>query len=1012
MKPYCSILVFILIPFVGFSQSNSRSSGVKNFNLGDRSTLKQYLWGYSKNNAEKSEKSLIDFNVIESWRGLGEYLAVSNDGQFFAYTINKPSGSRFWWNRLDSLVVQSTRNGWRFAFAGSKPGFFTANGEQYIFQNEGSLCFLPLGKSKPINVKDVLSYKVSQYGKNEWLGYQLKNRDSNFILHNLVTGKEIQFTGVTDYSFDNSGEWLVGKRVNELLLFNLIAGTEKHFTFVEEYAIASNGKTVLLKTMEKRDNGIITSLKYLSAPDWQEKIILSKNKEYTTISSCSLDNSGRQAVFSVQDSTGTNTWYYNAGMDRAIVKITNATPGITAEQAITGDVSFSDNGRYIKFTLQSLPDTRKPDPEIAHVEVWDHKDLYLQSAEEKQPKMYMAFMNIETGKVIPLESNGKKLYLLKGDFAVVKKNLKEEHGDRFWEVKDVVNKDSNWLVSLKDGSSRVLPTRAGSGNFWFSPNGRHLVYFDVDKGCHYFSYDLHTGVLKDITLGIPENQLRLVDRYTGNRIEVGNLAAWLVNDRGVLVYDDYNIWKLDLAGKEPANCVTNMFGHANGIIFNLFKFSRFDFGEIPVINSNEPQFLRAFNIRNKQSGFYRMANLNAGIPKILYMGNYFMNSIAGCHDGNVMSNSGLAPVKAKDREIWIVQRQSSTDAPNYYETNDFKNFKRLTNFQPQQNLKWLSEELHTFKHLDGREGQGILYKPADFDSTKKYPVLIPFYGAFSNNLNMFHAPAYIDHAMEPGKSPVWLVNNGYLVFTPDIYTTSLKYGPSAFNVIEGAVTYLKQLPYVDGDKLGCASHSWSAKLGAYLFTHSSSFNATAISEGFIYANAINMALSPRNGNSRLEDVEMGMEYGNLYENKEAWLDQTTVLQADKAKSPLLLFCNKESLPDYQDQTLQLFTALRRLDKNVWWLNYDNGEHTLHDLKELRDYTIRYTQFFDHYLKEAPAPLWMTHGLPLMVKGIESRYELDPAGICGKDCKICKKWNERYKKHPEIFNKPIQEWYLE
>jgi dipeptidyl aminopeptidase/acylaminoacyl peptidase len=320
--------------------------------------------------------------------------------------------------------------------------------------------------------------------------------------------------------------------------------------------------------------------------------------------------------------------------------------------------------------------------------------------------------------------------------------------------------------------------------------------------------------------------------------------------------------------------------------------------------------------------------------------------------------------------------------------------------------------LHSFRHLDGREGQGVLYKPDDFDSTKKYPVLIVFYGAFSNNLNQFHVPSYIDQAMEPGKSPAWFVNNGYLVFTPDIYTTTLKYGPSAFNVIEGAATYLKRFPYVDSSKLGCASHSWSAKLGAYLFTHSQSFNATAISEGFIYANVINMALSARNGVSQLEGVETGQEYGNLYENKEAWLEQTTVLQADKAKSPLLLFCNKESSPDYQDQTLQLFTALRRLDKAVWWLKYDNGEHTLRDLKELKDYTIRYTQFFDHYLKEAPAPLWMTQGLPFTVKGIESRYELDPTGSCGKECTICKKWNTQYKKHLEMFNQPIQEWHLE
>jgi dipeptidyl aminopeptidase/acylaminoacyl peptidase len=1012
MKPYFSIFVFFLIPVVGFSQSTGRSAAIANFNLDDHARLVQYLWGYAKCNAGKSEKSAIDFNAIGNWRGLGGHLSVNEDGQYIAYTINKPTGTRYWFNRLDSLVIQSTHNNWKAAFAGSNPGFFTTNSRQYIFQQGETLCMLRLGKSQFINIKNVISYKLSQRGKNEYLAYQLKKNDSNVVLNNLFTGKETFFSGITEYNFDNRGEWLVGKRANDLLLYNLATGAQKQFPFVVAYAFSPDGKTLLLKAIEKSDKGSTTSLHYLAAPNWQEKSIWSTNEEKATLASYSLDNSGRQIIFSVNDSSGAHIWYYNTEMDKAMVKLTHSSPGIGNGLTLTGDLAFSNNGRYIKCMVQPAPPvTTKPDADMAQVEVWDHKDLYLQSAQaefSKRPEPYTAFINVENNKVIPLENKDRKLYLQQGDFAIVKKYPADVHGDRFWEVSNVWNEDSNWLVSLKDGSSHLLPTKAGNDKFWFSPGGRYLVYFDLDKSCHFFCYDLHTGVLKNISANVPANQLGLIDRYSDKGPGTGKLAAWIADDAGVLVYDNYDIWKLDLTGKEPAINITNGFGQSNNIIFNLFTTNRY-VSEVPVIKASGLLRLRAFNTRNKQNGYYWKTDLKAGDPKLSFMGGYFMHLIDGCHDLN-LSNEGLAPVKAKNREVWIVQRQSSTDAPNYYETSDFKSFNRLTNYQPQQHFKWLTEELHPFKHLDGREGQGILYKPEDFDPTKKYPVIIVFYGAFSDNLYQFHAPAYIDHAVASGKSPVWLVNNGYLVFTPDIYTTPLKYGPSAFNVIEGAAQYLKQLPYVNADKLGCASHSSSAKLGAYLFTHSSSISATAISEGFIYANPINIALSARNGRSQLENVETGQEYGNLWENKAAWLDQTTVLQADKAKSPLLLFCNKESSADYQDQTLQLFTALRRLEKAVWWLKYDNGSHTLQDLKELKDYTIRYTQFFDHYLKEAPAPLWMTQGIPLTLKGIESRYELDPRGRCGKDCNICKKWNEQYKKHPDMFNKPIQEWH--
>jgi len=166
----------------------------------------------------------------------------------------------------------------------------------------------------------------------------------------------------------------------------------------------------------------------------------------------------------------------------------------------------------------------------------------------------------------------------------------------------------------------------------------------------------------------------------------------------------------------------------------------------------------------------------------------------------------------------------------------------------------------------------------------------------------------------------------------------------------------------------------------------------------------------------LYEVEISMQMGELWKNKEQWLDQTTVLNVDKATSALLLFCNKESSEEYQNQTLQFFTALRRLNKHAWWLKYDKGAHNLSDPTESKDYTVRYTQFFDHYLKNAPAPQWMTQGIPYKLKGIESRYELDPQGTCnapnGVPCPICEAWNKQYKRTPELFQKEIKDWELD
>ena len=97
------------------------------------------------------------------------------------------------------------------------------------------------------------------------------------------------------------------------------------------------------------------------------------------------------------------------------------------------------------------------------------------------------------------------------------------------------------------------------------------------------------------------------------------------------------------------------------------------------------------------------------------------------------------------------------------------------------------------------------------------------------------------------------------------------------------------------------------------------------------------------------------------------------------------------------------------------LQYDSKKHKLYDRKNQLDYTIRLTQFFDHYLKGAPPPKWMTSGIRAAMKGIETGYDLDPAGSCGmkgsNTCKVCNKWNEHYRKTPEMFTKPFSEWHF-
>ena len=846
MKVFFSVFAFfflILISSIVFSQTIFKSIDSDYPKLENaHGDLDRFLWSYAKCKVENYSKPIVDFNAIDNWQRIGNYLSVSNNGNYFAYTIERGSERSFDPNqKLDSLIVQSLGNYRRWAFIESTPGFFAEDSKQYIYQEETTLCFLQLNGNQTKYVKNVDGYKVPSKDRKGWLAYRLKNKNSDVVLQNLATGKEDLFHGISEYEFDNSNEWLIckGRPSNnkngskELLLYHLSTGVEKRFLCVVDYLIAESGRVILLKTLEKIDKAIVTTLKYVSLPEGRVKVIWSEKNNEISLSNYNIDKFGRQVVFSIRDSTqlssknliNNSIWYYESKMAKAIQKVTDETAGIDTELQIEGSVSFTDNGRYIKFSLEPKPSSRRLNPDIVKLEVWNHKDLILQSAQIEQlkhSKTYNSVINIEKGHVIQLDAEDKNLYLIQGDFAIVKKLNRDTYGDRFWENDYGYGseRDSNWLVSLNDGSHHLLGSKDGDvttiGRFYFSPSGNYLIYFDYGKECHYFSYDLRNRKLTDISANVDNRLLRYIDpfqRTDSITLKPCGLAAWLKNDEGILVYDNNDIWKLDLQGKKNATNLTNGFGRSHDIIFTLFNSRRLG-RDVPILEDKAPLLLRAFSKDNKYSGFYRKVVGVGGDPERLYMGKYFMNLIPWCQDPN-LSNKGMPPVKAINVNTWIVQRQSDTDAPNYYKTTDFKSFEKLTDFQPQKRCNWLFEELHSFKYVDGAKGQGILYKPENFDSTKKYPVLIVFYGKYSDNLYQFPIPTYNWEAITPGRSPIWFLSNNYLIFTPDIYISPLKYGPEAFNVIEGAARYLKQLPYVDGSKLGCCSHSWSAKLGSY-----------------------------------------------------------------------------------------------------------------------------------------------------------------------------------------------------
>ncbi len=289
---------------------------------------------------------------------------------------------------------------------------------------------------------------------------------------------------------------------------------------------------------------------------------------------------------------------------------------------------------------------------------------------------------------------------------------------------------------------------------------------------------------------------------------------------------------------------------------------------------------------------------------------------------------------------------------------------------------------------DGRPNQGILYKPENFDPRKKYPIIFYYYEKLSDELHLFSNPASTEG---PINIP-WFVSRGYLVFTPDISYSLGEPGASALNSVVSAAKYLEKFPWLDASKMGLQGHSWGGYETNYIISHTNMFAAAASAAGpSDFVSGYGSLLGSGESAQFFYEIHQMRIGATLGDRPDLYISNSPVFNVNSVTAPLLIMHNKRDVPVPWSQGVEFFTGLRRLNKEVWMLQYDDQGHILYG-KAAMDYTIRLTQFFDHYLKGFPAPMWMTKGRPAKLKGVDDRFELDIEGSCGKGCKTCQKKN--------------------
>ncbi|MNK01487.1 Prolyl tripeptidyl peptidase precursor [compost metagenome] len=923
--------------------------------------------------AAHAQKKPLDHTVYDSWQSVSSPY-ISKSGKFILFQVVPQEGDNqlFLKTKENKELIQIPR-GYNGKLTDTENHLvslvkapFAVTREAKIKKKKAeelpkdSLAIYNLTTSSLVKFAQVKSYKIA-------------DQNNNFVsfLFDKETNEKSEAKTANDATSAKKSSDKKKKTVATLALYDLNSGDSVQFSSVDQYEWNKNGsKIVFSKKTDSKDSLSKESGVYLYEIATKKLKKISNGKG--NYKNFKFDESGNQLAYLGDLSNekallkNYNLYYYSNGIDTAQYLATKTSNGIPKNWAVSGDgdIRFSRNAEKLFFGIAPIPrvkDTTLVDFEHAKVDVWNWQDDYLQPMQLVNLKKDLArnFLAVTYPKfnrnIIPLTDQTFNSTALTPDGNEEYILARTDFGKRIASQWEGSTKDDIYLVSTKTGNKELILSNF-SGNAILSPDAKYIVYFDQDKGT-WNSYQVSSKKKTVLNDGIPasfadeENDMPTSAQGYG-------MAAWSPDFKGIYVNSRYDIWYFNLDGSNKS-ILTNGYGAASQTTFRYLPLKREeDREQATTLDYKKGGFLTSFDNKTKESGFYQFKGQHSDPKSLLVEAKTFKN----------ISSS-------TDQQTILYSKEDYINSPNIYtNTIKFKDELQLSNINPQQaNYNWGTAELVHWTTPEGNQAEGILYKPENFDPAKKYPIIAYFYEKLSDGLYTYQPPA-----PTPSRLNIpYFVSNEYLVFAPNISYKTGHPGQSAEEYINSGMRYLAQNAWVDSTKMGIQGQSWGGYQVAHLITRTNMYAAAWTGAPVVNMTSAYGGIRWQTGMSRQFQYEHTQSRigKTLWEAPELYIENSPLFHLDKVKTPVVIMANDNdgAVPWYQG--IEMFTALRRLNKPVWMLNYNGDEHNLILRQNRKDIQIREQQFFDHFLKGAPAPAWMKKGVPATEKGIDWGFEL-------------------------------------
>lgn len=916
------------------------------------------LWG------QKRPLGHDDYDKWNSIRGQ----TLSRDGRWLAFSVEPAVGD-------GTLFVKRTDGSVEHKYERGTSPRFSRDGRYVLFtivpakadvdkakkekkkpeeQPKNSLAIAALDSGETLRLDRIRQYNLPEED-NGWISYQLepapgekkpeekteqqgdkpkKRKDhsagNDLYLKNISTAKEIKLSDVSSSQWSKDGK----------LFVYAVSTKDGSGDGIYYYDFAKNERVPIMEGMAVYRNIAI-------APDGKSAAFLSDKATYS-------DEKPKWQVFS---------WKMGS---EARAAASNGDAGIYDGFIINerGSVRFSEKGTRLLFGVAPAapedPKEQPADDEKVNVDIWNWLDPLIQpqqlvQASSERNRTFDVMLDLRTSKLIQIETPEMPSASIadRGDgmYALASTNLPYQQLIS-WDD----SYDDYYLIDLASGKRTKILEKLRMGAS-LSPAGKYVVWFD-DVSQQWNALSTKTLHRVVVSKGVNQplfNELNDVPAAAGS---YGN-AGFTDGDELFLIYDAYDIWATDPMGKGAPRNITEGLGRRMSVRFRIVDLDR----ERTAHSVDEKLLLSAFDTNTKASGFYFDSIAGNAAPKKLIM----------------EDRSYSPPTKADNADVYMLTRRTFVEYPNLWITDStFGSMKQMSDANPQQSeYSWGTAELVSWTSNDGIPLQGVLYKPENFSYAKRYPMIVYFYERLSDNLHSYFS-------IGPGGGSIsipFYVSRGYVVFTPDIPYKVGYPGESAMKAILPGVQTIISRGIADPKRIGLQGHSWGGYQIAYMVTQTDMFACAEAGAPVSNMFSAYGGIRYQSGMSRQFQYEKTQSRigGSIWERPLQFIENSPIFWADKVNTPLLILHNDNDGAVPWTQGIEYFTALRRLGKPVWLVNYNGEGHGIGKRPNQKDWAVRMQQFFDHYLMGAPAPTWLTEGVPAIKKGRDSGLEIKGGG---------------------------------